>query len=157
MRIPTFRRQQGFGVVAAVIVLLLLAALAAAILSLSTTQHANFLQDANSANASLAARAGTEWGLSRALNANDNYCNAGALGVATSQGNTLDLSAVTGMQVTVTCESVLYNEGRTNNDSAAQTVSVYRITAVACPTAPCPGNAATPGYIERRHEVVAAD
>ena len=141
--------QRGFGAIAAIVVLVILALLAAAIVSLSSTQQLNAAQDLRAAKAWQAARAGNEWGLYRAL-------QSGSCKSAT----TLDLTSTTGFYVTVVCASWTYNEGESSAGSA-QTVTVYRITAVACPVASgCPAsaaNAAAAGYVERTRVVVATN
>jgi MSHA biogenesis protein MshP len=149
--------QQGLGAIAAIIVLVLLASLAAAIVSLSSTQSLNLGQDVLSARANQSARAGTEWGLFQAFNGGawtGGSCDNAPLGGVPVAG-TLDLSAITGLQVTVQCWSSSYNEGETE-PGAAKIVRIYQIIATACPTAPCPGNGAVPGYVERRREAVIA-
>jgi len=156
MRSQTLNRQRGFGAIAAIVVLLL-AALAAAIVSLSSTQQTTITQDTLSARASLAARGGTEWGLFQAFN-DATYCTSAPLGGAEPTPTSLPgLAGITGMQVQVSCQSSVYNEGLAD-DGNARTVRVYQITAVACTSSapPCPGNAASPAYVERRHRVVAA-
>jgi MSHA biogenesis protein MshP len=67
---------------------------------------------------------------------------------------TLDLSAETGFWVTVECYVARYNEGSTCSGTP---ISLFKIRAVACnSSAGCPDNARapTPGYIERRREVI---
>lgn len=145
------RRERGFGAIAAIMVLVVLAGLAAAIVSLGTTQQATSAQDIRSARAWQAARAGNEWGLYQALKGIWNACSGAS--------QTLDLTADNGFNVTVYCDSWLYNEGETA-PGAARTVRVFRIRAVACPAATCPADGATaaaPGYIERSRAVIATD
>jgi len=142
------RDQRGFGAIAAIVVLVILALLAAAIVSISTTQQLTSAQDVMSAKAWQAARAGNEWGLFQALQNSSCVANT-----------PLDLSAQTGFHVTVSCSSSSFREG----ESAANTsrsLTVYQITAVACPAAPCPADDASvagPGYVERRRVVLATD
>jgi MSHA biogenesis protein MshP len=143
-------RQKGFGAIAAIVILVILAVLAAAIVSLSTTQQITSAQDVMSAKAWQAARSGNEWGLYKALKTGS--CIA-------APGSTIDLSADTGFHVTVTCDSWTYNEGETV-PGTARLVTVYRITAVACPAAACPASNASVagvGYVERTRVVLATN
>lgn len=159
------KRQQGFGAIAAIVVLVILSLLAAAIVSISSAQQVSSAQDVMSARAWQAARAGDEWGLYKALNSGtplDTWktCPYGA----GKYIQTLDLTSETGFQVTVSCESWPYKEGEFGAPPVAQTVRVFRITAVACPaTSPatsCPAGGASVagvGYIERTRVVLATD
>lgn len=146
-------RQAGFGAIVAIMVLVILAALAAAMSRMGATQQLNSSQDLQSANAWLAAKAGTEWGLFQALQATGTWQNC-SLGTTA----TLDLTVDTGFWVTVSCDSYLYNEGETA--AGAQALRVYRINAVAC-SAPggCPNAAqsTSPNYTERMRQVIATD
>lgn len=146
------KSQRGFGAIAAIVILVLLAGLAGALVSLGTTQQLTSAQDVLSARAALAARAGNEWGLHRALKGDWNAC----AGVTES----LDLTADSGFWVTTTCDSWTYNEGE-SVPGTARRVRVYRIHAVACPRAPCPATdaatVAAPAYVERTRTVIAAD
>lgn len=164
------KRQRGFGAIAAIVVLVILAALAAAIVSVGTSQHLTSAQDVLSARAWQAARAGNEWGLYQALQttgtwadgaANDLCPAAGTLGHGTPVTTTLDLTAATGMRVTVTGDCWRYNEGEDPGPPvAARQVRIYRITAVACPAAACPVTDATVagiGYVERTRVVLATN
>jgi MSHA biogenesis protein MshP len=143
------REQHGLGAIAAVLVLVALAALAAAIVRLGTASQAATAQDWNATRALQAARAGLEWGLYQALKGSWASC-AGAT-------QTLDLSADTGMRVTVSCSSSIYNEGETV-PGVAQQVRVFTLDATACSiatTCPDAAAAAQPGYVERRLQIVA--
>jgi MSHA biogenesis protein MshP len=145
------RGQQGLGVVAAIVVLVVLAALAAAIVRLGTAAQQGQAQELQATRASLAARAGVEWGLYQAFKGAWSACAGGS--------QTLDLVADTGMRVTVSCSSTAYNDGQTDA-GAARVVRVYTIDAVACNAqAACPdaGAAARAGYVERRRQVQAAE
>ncbi|PKO29741.1 MAG: MSHA biogenesis protein MshP [Betaproteobacteria bacterium HGW-Betaproteobacteria-7] len=142
--------QQGFGAIMAIVVLVILAALSAAMLRFGTVQQLTSAQDVLSARAWAAAGAGTEWGLHRALKGN--WCDGAAV------NQTLDLTAETGFRVRVACSSRQFNEGESAPGVAA-TVRVYRIDAVACNgAANCPDDvmATSPGYVERRRQVVAS-
>lgn len=157
------RLQRGFGAIAAIVVLVILAALAAAIVSISSSQHMTSAQDVMSARAWQAARAGNEWGLFLTRN-NMDWAAAGTSCDTANRAATLGLVAATGFNVTVTCESWLYNEGEEENPPGtivATTVRIYRITAVACPAAACPSVAgatvASPGYVERTRVVLATN
>ena len=163
-------RQQGFGAIAAIVILVILAVLSAAIVSVGTTQQTGSAQDVMSARAWQAARAGNEWGLYQALKgswkegAASDLCPAGgALGPGTAAPpQTLDLTADTGFNVTVTGECWRYNEGETV-PGTVKTVLIYRIRAVACPLATCPAAGADlaavagVGYVERTRVVLATN
>lgn len=142
--------QRGFGAIMAIVALVILAALAAAMLRFGTVQQLSSAQDQLSARAWAAAGAGTEWGLYRALRGG--WCDGAAV------SHTLDLTAATGFRVHVACRSRPYNEGESAPGVAA-TVRIYMIDAIACnsPNA-CPDNAmaTSPGYAERRRQVVAS-
>jgi MSHA biogenesis protein MshP len=142
--------QRGLGAVAAIVVLVVLAALAAAIVRLGTAAQQGQAQALDGTRASMAARAGVEWGLYQAFKGGWTTC-AGA-------SQTLDLSADTGMHVTVSCSSSAYNDGQTAT-GAARSVRIYTIDALACNAATCPDAAAAArsGYVERRRQVQAAN
>lgn len=131
-------RPSGFTLISALFLLVVLAALGGFIATVSTAQHAGSALDVLGARAYQAARAGTEWGLYQAL--------GGADACATSP---TDLGTLDSLRVTVVCTSTTL-EGSSK---------IYRITATACnlPDASnlCPGQAASPGYVERRLIVVA--
>jgi MSHA biogenesis protein MshP len=163
------KRQRGFGAIAAIVVIVILAGLSAAVVMVGTTQQSTFTQDLLAARAWQAARTGTDWGLFQALQpsgiwsvgAASDLCPAGgsALGNGKDRTTTLDLTATTGFYVTVTGRCWRYNEGL-QPSGAVQTVSVYNITAVACPVNGCPATGAavaSPGYIERSRSVVATN
>lgn len=157
------KRQRGFGAVAAIVVLVILAALAAAIVSIGSSQQLTSAQDVLSARAWQAARAGNEWGLYLTRH-NSDWSGAGTSCDTADREATLDLTAATGFNVTVKCESELYNEGEEENPPGtrvAKTIRIYRIIAVACPAAACPSGAgatvASPGYVERTRVVLATD
>lgn len=160
--------QKGFGVIAAIVILVILGLLAAAIVSLGTTQQMTSAQDVLSAKAWQAARAGNEWGLYQALRTTgawreggpSDLCPAGgALGPGTPLSQPLDLTADTGFWVTVTGDCRRYNEGE-SVPGTLQTVRMYQITAVACPSTPCPAldaSVAGASYIERTRVVIATE
>lgn len=158
------KRQRGFGAVAAIVVLVILAALAAAIVAVGSSQQLTSAQDVLSARAWQAARAGNEWGLHRALQAGQAWNGAAcdwniAANTPNTQSATLDLTAATGMRVTVFCDSWLYQEGE-SAPGASQQVRLYRIQAVACPAVACPvtdATVASAGYVERTRVVVATN
>jgi MSHA biogenesis protein MshP len=137
----------------AIMVLVILAALAAAIVQFGTAQQTTSAQDILSARAWQAAKAGNEWGLYQALK---------GASCVTLPGTTLNLSASTGMRVTVTCDSWTYNEGQTcaTLPCVTSVVTVYRIDAVACnssTTCPDATMAVSPNYVERKREVIATN
>ena len=140
--------QRGFGAILAIIVLVMLTALSVAIVRLGTVQQTSSAQDILSARAWQAAKSGTEWGLYQALKSAS--CN-------TTQ--TLDLVADTGFKVTVSCNSSAYNEGE-STPGTQQVRHVFRIEAVACNSEnACPDDAraVSPGYIERKRQIIATD
>lgn len=139
------QKQAGFGAIMAIIILVLLASLAAGIIKFGAAQQLNTAQDVLSGRALMAARAGNEYGLYQALKGGWTTCS----GVS----QTLDLSSESGFWVTVTCDSKAYTEG-------SATTRVYLIDATACNSAAgCPDAAAiaSPGYIERKRQVVATN
>jgi MSHA biogenesis protein MshP len=144
-------RQAGFGTITVIIVLVVLASLAAAVVRIGSASNTATSQSAASARAQQAARAGTEWGLYQAFKGSWSNCSGAS--------QTLDLSASTGLRVTVSCDAGSYLEGE-DSPGVAHTVRVYTIDAVACSSATaCPDNAAAarPGYVERRRRVQATD
>jgi MSHA biogenesis protein MshP len=149
------RHQAGFGAIAAIVILVILASLAAAMVKFGYVAQLSSAQDTLTARATSAVRTGNEWGLYQALKGGWAAC-AGVV-------QTLDLSADTGFQVTVTCDSTAYNEGE-SAPGTPHTVRLYSIDAVACNTPlaaepKCPNNAAAafPAYVERRRQVTAAN
>ncbi len=152
--IPGRRRrpaQAGFGAIAAIAVLVVLAGLAAALVRLGTGQQIGASQSLQAARAGLAARAGIEWGLHEALKGGWTACASGA-------SRTLDLSADTGMWVSVTCARSTYNEGETS-PGVPRTLTVWRIQATACNSrAGCPDASRAVGsnYVERQRETTLA-
>lgn len=143
--------QRGFGAIMAIVVLVVLAALAAAIVRFGAVAQSTSAHNLLSARALQAARAGTEWGLYQAFKGSWTACSGAS--------QTLDLSASTGMRVTVNCDSHGFNEGE-SAPGTPRAVRIYSIDAVACSsTTACPDNAAATGphYIERRLEVQASD
>lgn len=148
-RPDSLRSARGFGAIAAIVVLVVLASLAAALVRMGMVQQTGSAQDIMGARAWAAARTGTEWGLYQALKGTWSAC--------ASASQTLDLTAEAGVRVTVSCNSLVYNEGQAA-DGTTQTVRLYTIDAVACnSTSACPDNtrATRPGYIERRRQVQA--
>lgn len=156
------RVQRGFGAIAAIVILVILASLAAAIVSVGTSQHLTSAQDVMSAKAWQAARAGNEWGLYKALRGDTWTATAGETCNTASRTAQMDLRADSGFNVSVYCDSWLYNEGEDPGPPVAnRTVRIYRIRSVACPAASCPASDASSvagvGYIERTRVVVAAN
>lgn len=148
--------QRGFGAIAAIVVLVILALLAAAIVSLGSTQQLTSAQDVMSARAWQAARAGNEWGLFQALK-NQDWLGANTSCDSAARTATLNLQTDTGFNVTVSCDSWLYNEGE-SSPGVAQAIRIYRIRAVSCPSSTCPAadaSVADIGYIERTRIVTA--
>ncbi|MFN0186165.1 MAG: MSHA biogenesis protein MshP [Aquabacterium sp.] len=125
----------------------MLAALVAAILRLSSAATSASAQELLAVRASLAARAGLEWGLYQAAKGGWVKCSGDA--------KELDLSAATGMRVAVSCDSLTYREGE-SSPGVPQEVRVYTLEAVACNsgrTCPDPERVAEPGYVERARRI----
>lgn len=118
-RVP--RSESGFVLPTAIFLLVVLAALAAYMVSLSRTSHISSALDVQGTRATLAARAGIEWGAWQLLQ--NASCQA-APPPLTLAGTLAPFS------VTVTCvQSGTYTDG-------ADTVTVYRITSTATSGAP---------------------
>ena len=158
-------RQKGFGAIAAIVLLVIMAAMAGAIVSFSSTQQQTSAQDVLSAKAWMAARAGTEYGLYRALQGDWSSCSGAS--------EPLNLTADMGLWVTVSCDSQVFNEGQEDCPSGSsdpsctgggttknRSLRVYDIRAVACSVSSCPGTGAVvsgPFYVERTRQVVATN
>jgi MSHA biogenesis protein MshP len=147
------RMQRGFGAIMAIVVVVILAALSAALVTFGNTQQLSSAQDVLSTRAWAAARTGNEWGLHQALR-NGGNCPGSTL---------LNLNADTGFWVTVNCTRfptlIAYNEGE-SVPGTPQTVFIYRIESTACNSAAgCPDNAlaTSPGYVERKRQVIATN
>jgi MSHA biogenesis protein MshP len=132
------RRPRGFSLVSAIFVMLILAALAAYAASVATGQsHASAL-DLLGSRAFSAARAGAEWGAYQSLRLNS--CAASTtIGFAGTP--------LAPMSASVSCT-------RTTADEAGTTVTLDRITSLACNQAPCPSAAPGPNYVERQLTMV---
>lgn len=113
-------RTRGFGLVAAMFLIIVVALVVIAMARLSAVQHGSNSLAIQQARAYQAARAGLEWGISRAFNAG--ACAAGSPDLANS--------ALAEFGVNVACVSNNYvdNEGRA--------LVIYRITATAQNGAP---------------------
>jgi MSHA biogenesis protein MshP len=139
-------RQAGLGAIAVILILLVLGSLSAAIVSFSSGEQLGSALDIQSVRAWQAASAGTEWGLARALQAND--C---------SSGNWLHPD-YPDMRVTVVCTSHDYTVGEAALDTPRK-LRVFHITATACngQSGSCPdaGSAAQPLYVERQRLAIA--
>jgi MSHA biogenesis protein MshP len=109
------RRQGGFGLVAAMFVIIVIALVIAAMVRLSTTQHGTNSLALQQARAYQAARAGLDWGISRAFNAGT--CSNSAVSMA--GGGLSDFT------VSLTCSSTSY----TDDDGSA--LRICRLTAQA--------------------------
>ncbi|MDD5033310.1 MAG: pilus assembly PilX N-terminal domain-containing protein [Methylococcaceae bacterium] len=142
-------RQSGFGAIMAIIILVILASLAVAIIRFGMVQQLGSAQDIQSAKAWQAAKTGCEWGLYQAFKGTWTSCN--------NATQTLDLSADTGFQVTVNCNSTEYDEGE-STPGTAKKIRVYTLFAVACNSSgACPDDtmATSPTYVERMRQVIA--
>lgn len=143
------RRQRGFGIIAAIAVLVILSSIAGAMVYFSANQSMAMAKDVMSAKAWQAARAGNEWGLNEALRGSWTTC-AGTT-------RTLDLQAEAGVNVTVSCNSTLFQEGQ-DDAGVSKPLRVFEISAVACPAASCPAvdvSATGIAYVERSRVVIA--
>lgn len=143
--------ERGLGAIAVIALVVVLASAGAALLRMGQSSQLALAQDLQGERASLAARAGIDWGLYQAMKGSWTAC-AGA-------SQTLDLAADLGMRVTVSCSSSSFNEGE-SVPGTPQTVRVYTIDAVACnAAAACPDATAATGlvYVERRRQVQATN
>ncbi len=142
--------QAGFGAIVAIVVVVALAALGTAILKFGWGQQMASAMDIDSARAWQAARAGSEWGLYRALRGDWSAC--------VNASDSLDLRADGGFIVRVSCDSRQYVEGEESPGVPAR-VRVYEIRALACNAGTCPDDARAtrPGYVERERLVLATD
>lgn len=136
--------QGGFAIFSALFILLFMALLSGGIAAISANALMGSAGDIMGVQARLAARAGSEWGVNRAWNADTAVCpNAGGYSNFSEQ-------LFGGMAVTVYCRSTPIPEVPARN--------AYEITAWACnqpsaATLRCPGEAAqiaNPGYVERK-------
>ena len=115
MRPDRLRRQRGFGLVAALFVIIVITLVIAAMARLSTTKHGSNSLALQQARAYQAARAGLEWGISRAFNAGS--CSNSAVNMAGG-----GLSEFT---VSLTCSST------SHTDDDGSSLTIYRLTAQA--------------------------
>jgi MSHA biogenesis protein MshP len=133
-----------------VLLLVMLAAMAAAVLRLSVQSNTAMQQDLQATRAAAAARSGLDWALWQVLKGSWGTACASAV---TSQ--TLDLRALTGVQVTVRCSALLYDEGE-SSAGVSQQRTFYTLESVACngSAASCPDNTAATrsGYVERKSQ-----
>lgn len=139
------QHQHGFGYIAAIVIVVVLALLGAAASRLTTTQQTSASQDLLSSRAWQAARAGTEWGMYRAIQ--DRSC----VGATT-------LAMENGFSVTVQCNEFPFLEGEVS-PGVAQHKRVFTVTAVACNAPACPSTdpvtVASLEYTERSRMVTA--
>ena len=140
------RPARGLGAIAVIVVLVALAALAAAVLRLGRQAQGTSSQDLLSTRASVAARAGVEWGLYQALKGSWTSCS--------NANQTLDMDTDTGMKVAVSCDSRSFNEGE-SAPGVPLVVRVFTIESLACNSSACPDATAAvrSGYVERRRQV----
>lgn len=106
---------QGFGLVAALFLIIVVTLVVIAMAQLSATQHGSTSLAIQQARAYQAARAGLEWGISRAFNAAS--CTAGTPSLAAS--------ALAEFTVSVACTSTSYT------DNQGQPVQIFRLVATA--------------------------
>lgn len=131
--------QAGFAYIAAVVLLVVVAGVCVAMLRMTGAQQATVDNALLGARASLAARGGIEWGFYQLRN-----------GSCAASTTLADFAGDSGFQVTVRCTAKEFNEGE---DGAGNPLKkrMVQLEAVACNggTA-CRGDAAHPGYVERR-------
>ncbi len=108
-------RSRGFGLVAALFLIIVVVLVIIAMAHLSATQHGSNTLAIQQARAYQAARAGLEWGISRALDTAS--CAAGT--------PSLTGSSLAEFTVTVTCTLSSYT------DNEGQTVQIFHLTAAA--------------------------
>jgi MSHA biogenesis protein MshP len=153
--------QQGLGMITAIIILVILASLAGAMMTFGTTQQLTSAQDVMSVKAWQAAKAGNEWGLYMALNSGAGWASGAACtpsGTAgtpgTQQTKDIGLTTELGFSVTVTCSATKFNEGEVPGPPVAKKeIILYTVTSKATNGA----SVASPGYVERRRVVIAAN
>jgi MSHA biogenesis protein MshP len=143
----SLKSQRGFAIISAIFILVVLSILGAIAVTVSTSQQVGSALDLQGARAYQAARAGTEWGLSQAINAPSGVCTAGA-------GTSTNLGTINNMTTTVLCQIVA-----TGSAVEVGLGTIYLVTATACSIpngSSCPGtNPAANNYVERRISVVA--
>lgn len=120
--------QRGFAVIAAVFLLVTLAVLGAAMLTFSNTQQITSAQDVLGSRAYWAARAGLDWEIQQVA--------ASSSCPAASTSFTLD-----SFSLEISCVASTFDEG--------DTVTIIRMTSVACTQSPCGTGVGTIGYLER--------
>ncbi len=109
------RGQGGFGLVAALFLIVIVTLVILAMARMSASQHGTNSLAIQQARAYQAARAGIEWGLTQAVNAN--ACGAGSPAMTGT--------ALAEFTVTVSCDTNTYT------DVDGQTVTLYRFVSVA--------------------------
>lgn len=135
MRPRLQKLQRGLGIIAAIVILVIMAALGTFIMVLSTTQQYGSALDVDGARAYASALSGSEWGVAQALAGNCNF------GVAS-------FGPFNNMTITVTGAVVA-----TGNAVEAGLGAICLVTATACNLpagGACPGNTASPNYVERQ-------
>lgn len=134
---PNFRKlQRGLGIIAAIVILVIMATLGTFIMVLSTTQQVGSALDIDGARAYAAALSGSEWGVAQAVTANN--CAFGV--VSFGPFNTM----------TITVSGAVVAAG---NGVEAGLGTICRIESTACNQpvgGACPGNTASPNYVERQ-------
>lgn len=121
--------QQGFAAIAAVFIVVVLAALGAFMVTLSNTQQLTAAQDVLGSRAYWAARAGLDWGIPQVMA--NNACPAA-----------LATFVVDDFNLEVSCEATPY-------DDEGNTVTMIRLTSLACTQSPCGTGVGSMSYVER--------
>ncbi|MGV7207475.1 agglutinin biogenesis protein MshP [Oxalobacteraceae bacterium A2-2] len=144
-RVHALRRQAGIGIVTAIFLLVVLAGLGVAIVSITTGQQNTVVQDQQAARAYQAARAGVEWALYQALQAQSNADPAVNLGCpATYSFRMPSDTTLSAFTVTVSCGTPV--------KLAGATYSHFLITSTACnepANGACPNASRSPDYVQR--------
>lgn len=138
------KKQGGFAIFSALFILVFMALLSGAIATLSANSQMGSAADITGVQARQAARAGSEWGMNKAWNADVSACSSGGT------YSNFSASLFGGMAVTVLCQSADVNE--------VPARTAYSVTAWACnqphpSSGRCPGSAsqiASSTYVERK-------
>lgn len=130
------RLQRGFGVIAAIVILVIIAILATFILVLSNNQQHDAALDLDGARAYAAAMSGSEWGVAQAVRGG--LCPIPAT----------NFGLINNMTVTVTGVVVAAGDAV---EAGLGTICLITSTACNLPVGgACPGNTASPTYVERQ-------
>jgi MSHA biogenesis protein MshP len=144
-RARALRRQAGVGIVTAIFLLVVLAGLGVAMVSVSSGQQSTIVQDQQAARAYQAARAGMEWALYQALQAQSNADPAVNLGCPATYSFRMPTgTTLSSFTVTVSCDTPVKLNGATH--------SHFLITSTACNEPvndACPNASRSVDYVQR--------